>query len=70
MDDRKYFTMRYTYSIHSGTGTLVEENLGSEEEAHTVMQHLADAGVNTCAFTVVKHEHYTTTGLGRDPDLH
>ncbi len=70
MERRKYFTMRYTYSIHSATGTLIEENLNSEQDAYTVIQHLADAGVDTGAFTVSRVEHYTTTGLGRDPDLH
>ena len=62
--------MRYTYSIHSGTGVLVEDNLNSEEDAYTVIQQLTSSGLNTSAFTVTRVEHYTTTGLGRDPDLH
>lgn len=62
--------MRYTYNIYSGTGVLVEENLNSEEEARTVIAHLLEAGVNTSDFTVKREQHYTTTGLGRDPDLH
>ena len=70
MERRKYSTMRYTYEIHSGDGTVVERDLSSREEAHTVIQHLADAGANTGAFSIVEVAHYTTTGLGRDPDLH
>ena len=62
--------MRYTYNVYSGTGVLVEENLNSEEEARVVIAHLLEAGVNTSDFTVQKNTHYTTTGLGRDPDLH
>ena len=62
--------MRYTYNVYSGTGVLVEENLNSEEEARTVIAHLLEAGVNTSDFTVKQQEHYTTRGLGRDPDLH
>ena len=62
--------MRYTYNVYSGTGTLVEAQLNSEEEAQTVIAHLRDAGVDTTDCTVKQQEHYTTTGLGRDPDLH
>tara|TARA_B100001093_G_scaffold369019_1_gene353965 strand:- start:389 stop:577 length:189 start_codon:yes stop_codon:yes gene_type:complete len=62
--------MRYTYNVYSGDGTLVEAQLNTEEEAHVVIAHLGDAGVDTRDFTIVKQEHYTTTGLGRDPDLH
>jgi len=62
--------MRYTYNVYSGTGTLVEANLNSEEEARIVIEHLSDAGVDTRDFVVKQQEHYTTTGLGRDPDLH
>ena len=62
--------MRYTYNVYSGTGVLVEENLNSEEEARTVIAHLLEAGVDTRDFYVRQKEHYTTTGLGRDPDLH
>ena len=62
--------MRYTYNVHSGDGTLVEANLNSEEEARVVIEHLREAGVDTGDFTVRCIEHYTTTGLGRDPDLH
>ena len=62
--------MRYTYNVYSGTGVLVEENLNSEEEARVVIAHLLEAGVNTSDFVVKQQEHYTTRGLGRDPDLH
>ena len=62
--------MRYTYNVYSGTGVLVEENLNSEEEARVVIAHLLEAGVNTTDFRIRQQEHYTTTGLGRDPDLH
>ena len=62
--------MRYTYNVHSGDGTVVEANLNSEEEARVVIEHLREAGVDTGDFAVVCIEHYTTTGLGRDPDLH
>ena len=62
--------MRYSYNVYSGDGTLVEENLNSEEEAQTVIAHLRDAGVDTTDFTIQEQQHYTTTGLGRDPDLH
>jgi hypothetical protein len=62
--------MRYTYNVYSGDGTLVEAQLNSEEEAQTVIAHLGDAGVDTRDFNIKQVEHYTTTGLGRDPDLH
>ena len=66
----KYTTMRYTYNVYSGDGTLVEANLSSEEEAQVVIAHLSEAGVDTRDFSVECVQHYTTTGLGRDPDLH
>ena len=62
--------MRYTYNVYSGDGTLVESQLNTEEEAHVVIAHLRDAGVDVGDFEVKCIEHYTTTGLGRDPDLH
>ena len=62
--------MRYTYNVYSGDGTLVEAQLNTEEEAHVVIAHLRDSGVDVVDFEVKQIEHYTTTGLGRDPDLH
>lgn len=62
--------MRYTYNVKSGDGTTVETNLNSEEEAYSVIAHLRDAGVDVADFEVEVVTHYTTTGMGRDPDLH
>jgi len=57
--------MRYTYDVVDARGTTVETGFASEEEAYeycSIMQ-ITD-------YTVRKNQHYTTTGLGRDPDLH
>lgn len=57
--------MRYTYDVLDARGTEIETGFSSEEEAYTYVQTL-----NITDYTVRKNEHYTTTGLGRDPDLH
>ena len=65
MDDRKYSTMRYTYDIQDDTNSVLETGFSSEEEAYVYAQHY-----QLIHYTIVRREHYTTTGLGRDPDLH
>lgn len=66
MDGRKYSIMRYTYDIQDDTSnSILETGFASEEEAYVYAQHY-----QLLNYTVVKREHYTTTGLGRDPDLH
>ena len=65
MDGRKYFTMRYTYDIQDDTNSVLESGFSSEEEAYVYAQHY-----QLIHYTIVRREHYTTTGLGRDPDLH
>ena len=57
--------MRYTYDVLDARGREIETGFSSEEEAYTYVQTL-----NITDYTVRKNEHYTTTGLGRDPDLH
>ena len=65
MDGRKYSTMRYTYDIQDDTNSVLETGFSSEEEAYVYAQHY-----QLIHYTIVRREHYTTTGLGRDPDLH
>ena len=66
MDDRKYSSMRYTYDIQDdASNSILETGFASEEEAYVYAQHF-----QILHYTIVKREHYTTTGLGRDPDLH
>ena len=66
MEHRKYFTMRYTYDIvDTASNTILESGFSSEEEAYTYVQHY-----QILNYTIVKREHPTVTGLGRDPDLH
>jgi len=63
--DRKYFTMRYTYDVLDDRNAVVETGFSSEAEAYEycgIMQ--------ITNYTIRKNQHYTTTGLGRDPDLH
>lgn len=67
---RKYSTMRYTYDILDARGNTVETGLNSETEAQTVIDIRQEQGVDTSEYTIRRVEHYTTTGLGRDPDLH
>ena len=58
--------MRYTYDVcNARTGEPIECGFSSEEEAYeyTQIQNITD-------YTIQKREHYTVTGLGRDPDLH
>ena len=58
--------MRYTYDVVDTAGDgVIESGFASEEEAYVYAQHFQIVN-----YTVVKREHYTTTGLGRDPDLH
>ena len=66
MNDRKYFTMRYTYDIvDTSSNTTLESGFSSEEEAYVYTQHF-----QIINYTIIKREHHTVTGLGRDPDLH
>ena len=66
MEDRKYSTMRYTYDVvDDASNTVLESGFSSEEEAYVYAQHF-----QIINYTIQKREHYTTTGLGRDPDLH
>lgn len=62
--------MRYTYDILDARGNTVETGLNSETEAQTVIDIRQEQGVDTGDYTIRRVEHYTTTGLGRDPDLH
>ena len=63
--------MRYTYSIQDSRGNTVEDQtFSSEEEAHEYINIMRDSGRDTQDWHIVKHEHYTVTGMGRDPDLH
>lgn len=62
--------MRYTYDILDARGNTVETGLNSETEAQTVIDIRTEQGVDTSDYTIRRVEHYTTTGLGRDPDLH
>ena len=57
--------MRYTYDVVDARDEVIEGGFASEEEAYTYTQTL-----NITEYTIRKVEHYTTTGLGRDPDLH
>ena len=58
--------MRYTYDVVDDTSnTVLETGFTSEEEAYTYAQHF-----QILNYTIVKVEHHTVTGLGRDPDLH
>ena len=58
--------MRYTYDIQDdASNSILETGFASEEEAYVYAQHY-----QLVHYTVVKREHHTTTGLGRDPDLH
>ena len=66
MEHRKYSTMRYTYDIvDDASDTILEAGFSSEEEAYVYTQHY-----QILHYTIVKREHPTVTGLGRDPDLH
>ena len=49
--------MRYTYDVVDERGRVVERGFSSEEEAYEYC-------------SIMNITHYTTTGLGRDPDLH
>lgn len=62
--------MRYTYDVIDSLGNVVHKNLSSEEEARTVLAMMQEQGVNTSDYTIKETQHYTVTGLGRDPDLH
>lgn len=58
--------MRYTYDVvDTASDAILESGFASEEEAYVYAQHF-----QILHYKVVKREHYTTTGLGRDPDLH
>ena len=66
MEDRKYSTMRYTYDVvDDASNTVLETGFSSEEEAYVYAQHF-----QILHYTIVKREHATVRGLGRDPDLH
>lgn len=62
--------MRYTYTITDSRNNVVEDSLNSEQDAHDYLSLLSSQGIPTNDFQIVKVEHYTVTGLGRDPDLH
>ena len=62
--------MRYTYDILDERGNAVEKNLNTEAEAQTVIDIRTEQGVDTSRYSIRRVEHYTTRGLGRDPDLH
>lgn len=62
--------MRYTYTITDFKGNTIEENLNSHQDANDYLLIMQSQGIPTNMFNIVKVEHYTVTGLGRDPDLH
>ena len=58
--------MRYTYDVvDDASDSVLESGFASEEEAYVYAQHF-----QIINYTIVKREHPTVTGLGRDPDLH
>ena len=58
--------MRYTYDVVDDThNSVLEGGFSSEEEAYVYTQHY-----QLINYTIVRREHPTVTGLGRDPDLH
>jgi len=66
----KYSTMRYTYTITDSNNNIVEDNLNSYQDATDYLLLMQSQGIPANTFFIVKIEHYTVTGLGRDPDLH
>jgi len=65
VEDRKYSTMRYTYDVLDERLAVIETGFSSEEEAY---EYCSIMQIHN--YTVRKNQHYTVTGLGRDPDLH
>ena len=62
--------MRYTYNIVDSRGNIIHEKLPSKEEAHEIIAMMQSQGTDTSDFSIEELQHYTVTGLGRDPDLH
>ena len=57
--------MRYTYTLRDSRDRVIESGFASEEEAYIYVQTL---GITD--YTIEQVQHYTVTGMGRDPDLH
>jgi len=66
----KYSTMRYTYNIVDVRDSIIETNLGTEDEAYEIMSMMQSQGIDTSGYRIIEIQHYTVKGLGRDPDLH
>jgi len=62
--------MRYTYNIVDSRGNTIHAKLSSKEEAHEIIAIMQSQGTDTSDFSIEELQHYTVTGLGRDPDLH
>ena len=57
--------MRYTYTLKDSRDQVLESGFASEEEAYIYVQTL---GITD--YVIEREQHYTVTGMGRDPDLH
>lgn len=66
----KYSTMRYTYDIINHRGEVIERDLNTEDEAFEYLSVHQSQGHDTSLYQIIKVQHYTVKGLGRDPDLH
>jgi len=62
--------VRYIYRIETGRGAVVHGSIPSREQADEIMQIMSSQGVDVQDYTIMEEEHYTVTGMGRDPDLH
>ena len=62
--------MRYIYRIETGRGNVVHGSIPSREQADEILQIMSSQGVDVQDYVIVEEEHYTVTGMGRDPDLH
>ena len=62
--------MRYIYRIEDGRGAVIHGSIPSREQADEIVQIMSSQGVDVQDYVIVEEEHYTVTGMGRDPDLH
>ena len=62
--------MRYIYRIEDGRGSVIHGSIPRKEQADEIMQIMSSQGVDVQDDVIVEEEHYTVTGMGRDPDLH
>lgn len=59
----------YRYHIVDRNGTRVEENIPTEDQAHTYLEFLKGQHPHE-EYSVEQERIYTVKGMGRDPDLH